>query len=134
MNNKILYALWGGMYLLCAGLSLIGTPAPALSLVMTVFSILFFAPPALLLINARRRGDQKTQKTLRLLSLVSLGATLLFFIANILSILGSALLGDILYYVLLFVSVPMVCSRHFLLSLFLWACLLFCTLPKKRTN
>ena len=33
-------------------------------------------------------------------------------------------MGNFLYQVLIIVSSPMVCSRHWALSLFLWACLL----------
>ena len=58
------------------------------------------------------------------LSALSLGLTLLALILNLLSALGSATLGNVLYGILIVVSSPMVCSGFWALSLFLWACLL----------
>jgi hypothetical protein len=60
-----------------------------------------------------------------------LGLTLALLVANVFSVLWSEAVGTVLYELLIFVSVPMVCSRHWVLSLFLWACLFFSTLPKK---
>lgn len=134
MKNTTLYYIWAGLYLLCGALSLIPTPSGALRVFMTLLSVAFFAPGILLLINARRSGDEKTVKQLRLLSILSLGLTLLLLIFNILSVTGSETLGNVLYYILMLVSVPMVCSGHYVLSLFLWACILVCTLPKKKIN
>lgn len=135
MKNTVLYYIWIGMAVLCALFGLIPTPAGALRVFMTILSVLFFLPPALLFYNARRSGDQKEMRHLRLISLSSLGATVLLFILNILAVSWSATAGSALYVLLNFVSVPMVCSGHYALSLFLWACLLVCTLPgKKKVN
>nr|MBQ8245421.1 hypothetical protein [Oscillospiraceae bacterium] len=131
MKNKTLYYIWAGLYALCFGLSLISAPSGALQVVMTVLSIAFFLPPVCLLVNAYQEQDAKTVKTIRLLSILSLGLTVLLFLLNILSMAGSEILGNILYYVLVFFSVPMVCCGSYALSLFLWACVLFSTFFKK---
>ena len=120
--------------MLCALLGLIPTPSGALSVVMTLLSIAFFVPPAWLLADAYKTGCEKTVTLLRRISLISLSATLVLFIANILAVAGSEALGDVLYVLLAIVSVPMVCSGHYVLSLFLWACLLICALPKKKIS
>ena len=130
MKKTFLYTLWAGLSLLCIGLSFIPQPSRALQGIMTLLSILFFVPGFLLLWDARRRKDEKTIKLLRLMSILSLCLTLALFIFNIWAVLGSELLGNVLYVLLLVVSVPMVCSGHYALSLFLWVCLLICVLPQ----
>jgi len=130
MKKSTLYYIWGGAYALCALLSLIGKPSAVLQVVMTLFSLGFFVPPAVLLVQAFQNEDLKTVKLLRLISLFSLGLTVLLFLLNIFSMGWSEAWGNFLYYALVFLSVPMVCSGHYALSLFLWACLLFSTFLK----
>ena len=131
MKKVNLYFIWVCLYVLCACLGLIPNPKGALHIFMTVLSILFFLPPLLLLLDAQRSEDKKTILFLRKLSIASLGLTVLLLIANIATFMASEVLGDLLYYTLVFVSVPMVCSGHYSLSLFLWAYLLFSTWKKK---
>ena len=64
------------------------------------------------------------------LSIVSLSLSVLLLIANFLSAFHSELLGNILHGVLVVVSSPMICSGHWALSLFLWACLLIGSLKR----
>ena len=131
MSKRVLYILWGCMYALCAGLSHISHPGAAQSVALTILSLLFFVPPAILVINAFQQKDNKTLLILFRISAVSLGLTVIALLANVLSALGSTLLGDIMYEILIFVSVPMVSSRFWALSLFLWACLFFSAMPGK---
>ena len=131
MTKRILYILWGCMYALCAGLSHISQPGAAQSVALTILSVLFFVPPAFLLINALLQKDKKTLLILWRISAISLGLTVIVLLANVLSALGSTLLGDIMYEVLIFVSVPMVACPYWALSLFLWACLFFSAMPRK---
>ena len=49
--------------------------------------------------------------------------TLLTLVANFLSLGAGDAVGEGLYAVLVIVSSPMICSGYWLLSLFLWACL-----------
>ena len=47
---------------------------------------------------------------------------------NLVSALWSETLGSFLYYLLVILSTPMVCSGYWIMSLFLWACLLMASL------
>lgn len=137
MNKKLLYILWGGMFILCAVLGFIPEPEGALRFLMTGLSVLFFLPGVLLLADAKKSKATNTLKLIRNLSVASLGITALLIIANILSFQGSAALGDALYAILIILSSPMVCSGYWVLSLFLWACLLAVSvdiLRKKKTG
>lgn len=134
MKKKLLYGCWLALYALCAGLAHIAEPTARQSTAHTLLSIIFFVPAAILLIGALREKDTKTLLVLRIISISSLGLTLILLIVNVLSVLSDRLVGDILYELLIFVSVPMICSRHWVVSLFLWACLLILTLPKKKNG
>lgn len=134
MKKTALYCIWVGLYVLCALFGFLPSPKGALKIVMTVLSVLFFLPPALLFWDARKDGDQKTLKLLRLLSAISLGATVVLFVINIVSMIWPEGVGNALHVLLNLVSVPMFCSGHYALSLFLWACLLLCTLHKKKIS
>ena len=133
MDKGILKALWAGMYIVCAVLGFISDPE-GFSYGMLLFCALaFFVPPALLLYQAKKDGSRKDILLVRTLSLLSLGVTLLALVANFLTVWSDSLvLGDAMYYVLYFVSVPMVCSQNWVVSLFLWACLLMSSLSLSR--
>ena len=131
MSKRVFYILWGVMYALCAGLSHISQPGTAQSVALTILSVLFFVPPAILLINALLQKGKKTLLILWRISAISLGLTVAALLANVLSALGSPLLGDVMHEILIFVSVPMVACPYWALSLFLWACLFFATMPRK---
>ena len=116
MSDKVLYVLWGVLFIICAGLGFIPDP----SWTMTLVSLLFFLPPAVLLYQ----GDRSRVKLVCALAALSLGLTLLVLIGNVLSVAASETVGTAMYYLLVIVSTPMVCSGYWALSLFLWACLL----------
>jgi len=126
MKKKLLYALWGGLFILCAGLGFIPEPEGTLQFILTAASVLFFLPPAMLL----HRADAAEAKLIRNLSSLSLGLTLVLLVLNFLTALRSEFLGQVLHYTLVIVSSPMICSGHWALSLFLWACLLMSSLGK----
>ena len=130
MKPKNLYPLWGLFYILCVCLGAISQRNTAVDILFTIISLCFFIPPALLLAQALRTDDRKTLKQLRLISMLSLTLTLLALVGNILSVMASQQLGDILYIVLLIVSSPMLCCKYWVLPLLLWAMLLFATIPK----
>ena len=126
MNKKTLFVLWGAFFILCAGLGFIPAPAGAVKGLMTALSALFFLPPALLLWQA----DRNIALLIRNLSLLSLGVTLVTLILNFVLAVSSEFLGTVLHYILVIVSAPMICSGYWVLSLFLWACLLMVSLKK----
>jgi len=127
MTKKTLFVLWGVLFGLCAGLGFV----PADGVVRGIFALVsfaFFVPPGLLVYRAFRETDRDVLQLVRNLSLASLILTALVLVLNLLSAMGSELVGDLLYGILVVVSTPMVCSGYWALSLFLWACLLMTTL------
>ena len=68
----------------------------------------------------------------RNLCALSLGLTLLLLIVNFMTALSSEFLGTVVYGILTVVSAPMICSGYWVLSLFLWACLLMVSLKKSK--
>ena len=130
MNKKILFAIWGVLFLLCAGLGFIPEPQGAAKGLMTALSVLFFVPPAVLLY----RCDRDTSLLIRNLSLLSLGVTLVTLILNFILAVSSEFLGTVLHYILVVVSAPMICSGYWVLSLFLWACLLMASLKMQKKS
>ena len=116
MKKSHLFALWGVLFVLCAALGFL----PESSGWMTAVSVLFFLPPALLLY----KGDRNTVLLVRNLSALSLGVTLLTLSLNFVLAVSTEALGNVLHMILVIVSAPMLCSGYWVLSLFLWACLL----------
>ena len=130
MKNRILYVLWGALFILCAALGFIPEPADAGRLLLTLASLLFFLPPAMLIRSARKTGSRSQLALMRNLSALSLGLTAVLLILNFLTAFRSETLGNILHAVLVIVSSPMICSGHWALILFLWASLLIASLKK----
>ena len=121
MSNTVLYALWGGLYALCAGLGFVTEPGPALRLLMILLSVALFIPPFLL----NRKGNRRTRLLVRNLSAVWLVATAILLPGNILSVLASEALGNFLHGLLTILSSPLVCCDSWALAIFLWACVFF---------
>ena len=130
MSNKLLFALWGLLFIICAGLGFM----PVHSGWMSLVSLMFFLPPAALLYRAGQQRNRACIKLIALLSGASLVLTLVLLIANVLSVAASEAVGTALYYLLVIVSAPMVCSGYWALSLFLWACLLSVSLRQLRAS
>ena len=128
MKNRYLYALWGALFILCAGLGFIPEPAGAVKILLTALSILFFLPPAVLVWRGRQQKERTALSLVRNLSIASLSLSVLLIITSFLTVFRSRLLGDILHGVLVVVSSPMICSGHWAMSLFFWACLLIASL------
>lgn len=130
MKKSTLMAIWGIFYIICAGLGFIPEPAGAVRIFLTVISLLFFVPPAILLYDGIAAGDRKTVRLIRLLSAASLGATLALLIGSFLTAMAGDTLGRVLHVLLGICSVPMFCSNYWVLSLFLWAALLMASFQK----
>ena len=123
MSKKMLYSLWGALFVLCAVLGLL----PDAGIWGIAAALIFFLPPAMLLY----RGDREIRRLIRNLAALSLGLTALALVVSMLTAAGSEALGNSLHYVLGIVSVPMFAARYWVLSLFLWACLLVAASRKK---
>ena len=132
MTKRTLYAAWGVLFIICAGLGFIPEPEGAGKVLMTGLSVAFFVPPAVLVYRASREGDRHTLGLVRNLSIASLGLTLVALVLNVVTAMGSETLGNVLHALLVVVSSPMICSNFWVLPLFLWACLLMVTLQKKK--
>ena len=130
MKRNVLYPIWGLLYIICVCLGAITERNGAVDVLLTIISIGFFLPGAMLLYGAVRTGDTKTMKTLRLISALSLGLTLLALVGNIMTVMSAQVWGDVMYVVLIFVSAPMLCCKYWALSLLLWAMLLFASFPR----
>lgn len=128
MKKIVLYIVWLVLYAICAGLGFVEDPQGLQKAALVAMAVIFFIPGYWLLADALRQKDKKSLLLLCWISGLSLGLTTAVFIANVFSALGSAALGETLYSVLILVSVPMVCSRYWALSLFAWACLFFTSL------
>ena len=135
MKKRLLYAIWAVMYILCAGLGHITNPSDLQSIALTLLSLVFFTPGVAILVDALRFKETPELKRLIWICCISLGLTMALLVANVFSVFGSALLGDVLFEFLILFSVPMLCSQHWVLSILLWACLLFAALAgKKKVN
>ena len=97
MKKSYLFALWGGLFVLCAALGFIPSPGAALKILLTLLSVVFFIPGALLLRHAALNKDRNTATLVRNLAAASLVLTLVLIIGNFFSVLGSARLGSILH-------------------------------------
>ena len=124
MQKRNLYIAWGVLYIFCTVLSFIPPKEGGFFALCMGLSFGFFVPPALLLYRAVKRGEQGTVRLIRTLSAVSLGATLVMMVLNLLSVGASAAAGQAMYWLLIVVSSPMICMQIRGISLFLWAVLL----------
>ena len=132
MNKKTWYILWAVLYAACMGLSCVPEPEGVAAGLLVTAALLFFLPPAVLLYRAIPREQWGTVRLIRNLSIASLGMTFLVLILNLLSVGFSDELGMVLHAALIVVSVPMVCMQSWIISLFLWACLLMVTLKYRK--
>ena len=132
MNKKQWYIVWGVLYAVCAVLSAIGESLDVPVGLAVTAALLFFLPPAVLLYRAIPRERWGTVRLIRNLSAASLFLTAVVLILNFLSVGSAEAVGDVLYAVLILVSVPMVCMQSWIASLFLWAVLLMVTLKYRK--
>ena len=128
MKNFMLYILWAVLYVMCAIVSLAPLPGTAGTVFSVLLSCLFFLPGSILVYRGVRQKNRKLLRTVRLISILSLLLTLVLLVSSFLSVFGSETLGNVLYVLLLLVSVPMISSGYWVASIFLWACLLMSTL------
>ena len=123
MKTRHWYWIWGAMFIVCAALGFLRQEQESPGWWYTAVSVLFFLPPAVILLRSRKEGDIRSLKILRYLAGASLGITALGLVLNFLSVRWGEAAGDILHSILAVVSTPMMASGFWALSLFLWACL-----------
>ena len=130
MTDKKLYTAWVVLFIICAVLGFIQPEEGPAQNVLTVLSVFFFLPPAILLWRSRKEDPKGNRKLIRNLSLLSLGLTLAVLVISVVTFAAPEALGFFLHGVLGVVSTPMLCSGNWALSLFCWACLLMVSLKK----
>lgn len=132
MKKWILYGFWAVQFILCAVLGFIHNTDTLGKALQTVLGAAFFVPPGILLADGIRKKDKPELDRLAIISGASLGATMILLVANVLTVGASVTVGDVLFGILTVISAPMVCCRYWILSLFLWACLLMGALYGRR--
>lgn len=133
MKKRMLYIAWAVLYAICTALGFAGEVQGAGRVFMVLAAAIFFLPPAALVVLGIRDRDRKSLRTVRIISIVSLALTLIFFIANVAVAVVAQTTNGFLHVCLVLVSTPMLCGQYWALSLFLWASLLFASFlkPKK---
>ena len=121
MKNEEYLKIWAVLYILCGLLGFIPDPGSWMKAISVLLAAAFFVPGGVLLYRACKEKNKKQLRFLRNLSVASLGATFAALLLNFLSVMFPELIGDFLYGVLVLVSVPMVCSRYWAVSMFCWA-------------
>ena len=124
MKDGKLYALWGVLYIICGLLGFIREPNGFVTALLVLLAVGFFVPGAVLLYRGYKARNPEKIKAICAVSLVWLGMTLVLLVSNFLTAGATALAGDLLYGFLVILSAPMFCGQAWVLSLFLWACLL----------
>ena len=122
---------WLGMYVLCTIFGFIDTDNSLLKAIFALFSMGFFLPGGILLYEAVTDKDRKTVRIIRGISIASLTLTVVLIILNALTLPSTEAVGDRMNVLLIILSTPMFASQVWVLSLFLWACLLMGSFFKK---
>lgn len=131
MSYTVLYSIWGVLFALTAALGFIPSPEGAVFYLTRSLTVLFFVPGWLILRKAKREDAPFHRKTVRNLCLASLGTTVVVLVLNLMSAGWPESVGNALHAALTIVSAPMLCGSAYVLSLFLWGCLLMGAIHKK---
>jgi len=127
MTKKGFYIAWAAMFALCAGLGFVPNPKGTAYAALFILALLFFVPPMVLTYRAVKSGDVPELKRIRAICIIWLALTLTLLALNFLSVGFTAAAGQFVYWLLIIVSSPMVCGQVWVVSIFLWGCLLSAT-------
>ena len=130
MSYKALYSLWAVMFALTAALGFVSAPEGVLKFVLQALAAVFFVPAWMILTRAKKEGNAHHKYVVRNICLVSLGSTVVLLALNLMSVNWSEAVGNGLHAALTVVSAPMICGGTYILSLFLWGCLLMGSISK----
>ena len=132
LSYPILYTLWASLFLLTAVLGLLFPEESGFGRwVLTAVSVIFFAPPWMILTRAKAEGNPHHIRLIRYICLASIALTSVLLVLNLKSAGLGIAMGQALNAALAVVSAPMLCSNLFVLPIFLWGCLLADTFRKK---
>ena len=125
MNTKRLYGIWLVAFVICACLGFLPAPAGAAGVLCMILAVVFFVPPVLIVYRSWKNQDWENIRLVRNLAMGSLILTLVILIGNFFTLTVPEWVGDALYAVLVIVSTPMVCGQIWVISLLLWAALMW---------
>ena len=124
-NTKNIWIIWAVLYALCTVCAFLPVDGDGTAGLFLLLSLGFFVPPTVLIYKAVTNKWPKVLRLIRNLSLISLSATLAAILLNFLAYEASQAWGLVLYWILILVSTPMICSQVWVVGLFGWALLLF---------
>lgn len=124
-NTKNLWIIWAVAYVICTLCAFFPASDDAASGLALLLSLGFFVPPGVLIYKGVTKKWPKILRVIRNLSILSLSLTLVTILLNFLSVQLSEAWGLVLYWLLILVSTPMICSQVWVVGLFGWAVLLF---------
>ena len=127
-NTKNLWIIWAVAYVICTLCAFFPASDDAASGLALLLSLGFFVPPGVLIYKGVKKKWPKILRVIRNLSILSLSLTLVTILLNFLSFQASEAWGLVLYWLLILVSTPMICSQVWVVGLFGWAMLLFTSL------
>ena len=130
MTKGRLYIIWAAMFVLCAELGVVPNPGGTTYAALFILAILFFVAPFVLTYRAIKDGDVPEIKRIFTIGLVWLGLTLVMLALNFLSVGFTAMGGKFVYWLLIVFSTPMICGQVWVVSIFLWGCLLSATVQE----
>lgn len=134
MVKRILWISWGVLFGICCTLAHITEPVGHQLWAIPAFGALFFVPPVWLLVLGLRDDDKKSILWLQRICVISVAATTVVLIGNVISALGGKVLGMIMNELYLFTAVPAGCLRSLFLSLLLWCGLFFAAQTLKKPS
>ena len=133
MKEKLLYCVWVILYAICAALGFMGEVFGVARVFLVILALSFFVPGFWLLVLGHQQKDKKILRRVRLIAIISLVLTLAFLIANV-AVTATDSTSLVLHILLVLFSVPMICGQYWVMSLFLWACLLFASFLKPKVS
>jgi len=128
----ILYIVWVCLYILCVGLGTVEQVEGIGKVLFLLTALIFFLPGAWILYMGIREKNRNRILRIRIISICSLALTVIVFSVNVMAVSASVEVGRFLYDLLNLVSAPMLCSQYWIVSLFLWACLLSASFTKTK--
>lgn len=130
MKIQKLAVAWAFLYGITAALGFVEWSHKLFDLGKILLSLAFFVPGGLLVYQGVSRQDYRLLKIIRNICLASLISTVVVLMLNFFAVTASREVGLVLYWLLILVSAPMICSKVWILPLFGWACLLMVCLDK----
>ena len=124
LKEIIAYCVWLCLYILCVGLGTVEKVEGFGKVLFVLTSLIFFIPGITLLVMGFAEKNKKMILRVRIVAICSLVLTVAVFCCNVTAAAASSGWGSFLHDLLNLVSAPMFCAQYWILSVFLWACLL----------